>query len=194
MPSSKAKFFPSADVFRAWLEKHHDKDRELVLGFYKKEFARGITHPEALDEALTFGWIDGVVRRLDAKSYSIRFSPRGKSSVWSQVNTRRVEELIRLDRMKPPGMRAFEARDRQKTQQYSYENRPKKLGPPQEKILRASPKAAAFFDAQPPGYRKLMIFWIMEAKKDETRARRLEILIKHSARGARIDLMKPDRG
>src|SRR5262249_43488984 len=152
---------------------------------------RGLTYPEALDAALSFGWIDGVRKRLDAKAYTIRFTPRKRGSVWSMVNIRRAEELIAEGLMKPPGLRAFRERDEQKTRQYSYEREQGKLDPALETALRANRKASSFFDGQPPGYRRTVIFWVMSAKREETRARRLAHLIECSANDCRIDFLKP---
>ncbi|HJZ98268.1 MAG TPA: YdeI/OmpD-associated family protein [Candidatus Solibacter sp.] len=187
----KPTFFETAAEWRAWLAKHHASETELLVGFHKKTTGYGITYQEALDEALAYGWIDGVRKRLDDTAYRIRFTPRKPGSVWSVVNTKRVEELIAQKRMKTPGLRAFEQRDANKTAQYSYEREQSKLDSALEAKLRANAKAAAFFDAQPPGYRKIITHWVMSAKQEETRARRMEKLIEHSAKGARIDFMKP---
>jgi len=184
-------FFKSAADFREWLANHHAAAREVLVGFYKKELGRGITYAEALDEALSFGWIDGVRKRIDAQAYTIRFTPRRPGSIWSAVNIQRVRELISRGLMKPPGLRAFRERDERKARQYSYERGHSRLDPALGANLRANRKAASFFDAQPAGYRKIAVFWVMSAKKDETRARRLAHLIERSAAGARIDLLKP---
>jgi uncharacterized protein YdeI (YjbR/CyaY-like superfamily) len=184
-------FFQSAAEFRRWLTKHHASAEELLVGIYRKESGRGMTYPEALDEALSFGWIDGVRKRFDAESYTIRFTPRKPRSIWSQVNIRRAKELVALGRMKAPGLRAFEQRDERRAKQYSYEREQARFDPALEAMLRANPKAAAFFDAQPPGYRKIATFWVMSAKREETRARRLGQLIERSERGTRIDLLAP---
>lgn len=189
----KATFFASVAEFRAWLGKGHASETELLVGFHRKASGRGITYPEALDEALAFGWIDGVRRRIDDNSYSIRFTPRGPGSVWSAKNVQRVRELIAEGRMQPPGLRAFEQRDEGKTQRLSHEREHSALDAGFDAKLRSNRKAGAFFDAQPPGYRKLMAFWIMSAKKEETRLRRLEQLMERSAKGMRIDLLKPGR-
>jgi uncharacterized protein YdeI (YjbR/CyaY-like superfamily) len=185
----KPSFFDSAKDFRAWLAKHHAAETELLVGFHKKATGRGITYQEALDEALAFGWIDGVRRRVDGEAYTIRFTPRKPGSVWSVVNTKRVEELIAQKRMKPPGLRAFESRDQAKTRQYSYEREQAKFDSALDAMLRADSKAAAFFDAQPPGYRKIVTHWITSAKQEETRARRMARLIEHCVKGVRIDFM-----
>jgi len=187
------RFFKSADDFRTWLRRNHARERELLVGLYKKGLNRGLTYPEALDAALAFGWIDGVRKRLSAEAYTIRFAPRKPGSIWSQVNLKRVEILIAEGRMEAPGLRVFRERDERKTRKYSYERSAATLDPALEASLRANRKAAAFFDAQPPGYRKVATFWIMSAKKEETRVRRLAQLVERSAQGARIDLLSPNR-
>lgn len=189
----KPTFFQSAVDLRAWLDQHHAADRELLVGFYKKESGRGITYPEALDEALSFGWIDGVRKRIDAEAYTIRFTPRKPGSIWSAVNIRRVHELTSQGLMKPSGLRVFQERDERKTRQYSYERDHARLAPALDATLRANRKASSFFDAQPPGYRKVVTHWVMSAKKEETRARRFAVLLERSASGARIDLLAPNR-
>ena len=189
----KPTFFKSAADFRGWLDKHHATARELLVGFYRKELGRGITYPEALDEALSFGWIDGVRKRIDVKAYTIRFTPRKPGSIWSVVNIQRVRELTSRGRMKPSGLRVFRERDEHKTRQYSYERDHTRLDPALDATLRANQKASSFFDAQPPGYRKKVSFWVMSAKKEETRARRLAHFIERSASGTRIDQLNPNR-
>ncbi len=190
----KPAFFKSAADFRGWLDQHHATTRELLIGLYRKESdGGGITYPQALDAALSFGWIDGVRKRIDADAYTIRFTPRKPGSIWSAVNIERVRELTSQGLMQPSGLRAFGERDEQKTRQYSYERERGKLDQALEAALRANRKAASFFDAQPPGYRKTATFWVMSAKREETRARRLAHLIERSASGSRIDLLKPNR-
>jgi uncharacterized protein YdeI (YjbR/CyaY-like superfamily) len=186
-------FFKSAADLRGWLDKHHAAVLELQVGFYKKALGRGITYPEALDEALCFGWIDGVRRGIDEETYTIRFTPRRPRSNWSEVNIRRVQELLSQRRMKPSGVKAFRARDERKAAQYSYERELERLDPALDAALRANRKAATFFDAQPPGYRKTVTIWVMSAKKEETRVRRFARLLERSASGARIDLLNPNR-
>ncbi len=183
-------FFESAEELRGWFEKQHARETELLIGFYKKATGRGITYPQALDEALAFGWIDGVRRRLDDQVYTIRFTPRRPGSIWSVVNTKRVQVLIAEGRMKPPGLRAFHERDAEKTRKYSYEREQASFDAAMDSKLRANRKAASFFDAQPPGYRKLITFWIMSAKKEETRVKRMDLLLERSAAGRRIDLLR----
>jgi uncharacterized protein YdeI (YjbR/CyaY-like superfamily) len=183
----KARFVRSAAELRRWLDAHHADSTELVIGFYKKSSRKtGISYAEALDEALCFGWIDGVRRSVDDERYTIRFTPRKRNSIWSVVNTKRVSELIAEGRMAPPGLAAFERRDPANTHRYSYEQRLSELGPSERKIMRANRNAWDFFQAQPPSYRRVASWWVLSAKKEQTRARRLDALIAHSAKGERI--------
>ena len=145
-----------------------------------------MTWPESVDQALCFGWIDGVRKRIDEESYTIRFTPRREGSIWSRININKVEALTRAGLMKPAGVRAFEGRDPKKSAVYAFENRPRELAPDLEKRFRAHRAAWRFFEAQPPGYKKLMIFWIMSAKREETRDSRLERLIEASEKGNRL--------
>jgi uncharacterized protein YdeI (YjbR/CyaY-like superfamily) len=175
--------FLSAAAFRAWLGRHGEHTSELWVRFHKKDSGRGgITYPEALDEALCFGWIDGVRKRSDAASYMIRFTPRKPNSKWSAVNVRHVARLEAEGRMRPPGLAAFARRDG-KQAGYSFEERPRRLAPAYERRLRAERRAWTFFQEQAPWYRRTSIFWVMSARKDETRERRLATLISCSARG-----------
>jgi len=183
----KPVFFKTPADFRKWLEKHHSTATELLVGFYKKGSGNpSITWPESVDQALCFGWIDGVRKRIDDESYTIRFSPRRSSSIWSAVNIKRATELKSEGLMKPAGLKAFEARKEFRSGIYSYEQRTAELPSPYDKKLRANKKASDFFYAQPPGYRKIMWWWIVSAKLEETRHKRLERLIEESARGKRI--------
>lgn len=185
-------FFRSAAEFRRWLQKHHDLRDELWVGFYKKASGKsGITYPEAVDRALCFGWIDGVRRSIDAISFTNRFSPRTARSTWSLINIRRVGELTKLGMMAPPGLAAFKARDPKRSGKYSFENRPQSLTPAFEKTFRANKEAWAFFASQPPGYRRVAIWFVMSAVKMETRERRLSTLIDDSARRCRLGLLAP---
>ena len=186
-------FFKSAADFRGWLGQHHATEAELLLGFYRRALGRGTTYPEALDEALCFGWIDGVRRRIDAEAYTIRFTPRKPRSNWSAVNIERAGMLISQGLMKPSGLQAFRECDEEKAARYSHERDHGRLDAALDAALRANRNAASFFDAQPPGYRKTVTFWLMSAKKEETRARRLAHLIERSASGTRIDLLNPNR-
>jgi uncharacterized protein YdeI (YjbR/CyaY-like superfamily) len=184
-------FFTSPQEFREWLRAHHDQAQELWIGFYKKGSGKvGITPAEALDEALCFGWIDGVRRRLDDERYVNRYSPRRRGSNWSEINTKRAHELLAEGRMQPAGLKAFAARDAEKSTQYSYEARSRGLADAYEARFRASAGAWAFWEAQPPSYRKTASWWVMSAKKEETRLRRLATLIDDSAHGRRIALLR----
>lgn len=182
------KFFRTPADFRRWLEKNHADVAELWVGFHKKGSGKpSITWPESVDEALSFGWIDGVRRSIDETSYEIRFTPRRPTSIWSAVNTRRAKELIAEGRMAEAGIRAFEKRSDERSGVYSFEQRKEaKLDPALETRFRARAKAWRFFEAQPPGYRRLAAFWVMSAKKEETRLRRLAELITRSANGERL--------
>ncbi len=188
-------FFPTPADFRRWLQAHHRTEQELWVGFYRKGTGRpSLTWPESVDEALCVGWIDGVRKNVDAERYMIRFTPRRKGSIWSAVNTRRMAELIRTRRVRAAGLKAFAARDEKKSRVYSFEQREAAaFDPALEARFRANAAAWAFFQAQPPGYRKTFKFMVMSAKQDATRLRRLDILIAHSEAGRRLDLMKPLR-
>lgn len=187
----KPKFFSTPSEFRKWLEKNHDSASELLVGFHKKDSGKkSVTYAEALDEALCFGWIDGVRKGMNETSYTIRFTPRKPRSIWSNVNVRHVERLKKEGRMHSAGLEAFEKRDPKRTGIYAFETRPQTLSPAYEKKFRQNNKAWKFFEAQPPYYKKLMIFRIMSGKKEETRLRRLEQLIEYSEKGVRLDLMK----
>jgi uncharacterized protein YdeI (YjbR/CyaY-like superfamily) len=184
----KPTYFSGSAEFRAWLERHHDDADELLLGFYKKgSGASGITWREAVDEALCFGWIDSKANRVDAHRYTIRFTPRRKGSNWSAVNIKRVGELKRLGLMQPTGLAAFKARTKDRSGVYSYEQRHKaSLTPAHEKRFRANKKAWAFFQASPPGYRTTAIWWVVSAKRKETRERRLATLMDDSENERKI--------
>lgn len=188
------RFFKSGDDFRRWLAKNNATSAALIVGFYRVATGKGgVTYRDALDAALAYGWIDGIRGTVDAAAYTVRFTPRKKDSYWSAVNTKRFRELQKLRRVAAPGIRAFEARDAKRTREYSSERaQGLALDPACERALRANRAAAAFFDAQPSGYKKGVAYWVMSAKKDETRAKRLAILIGRSARGLRIDPMKPN--
>jgi uncharacterized protein YdeI (YjbR/CyaY-like superfamily) len=183
----KPTFFETPADFRRWLKRNHDKASELLVGFYKKDSGRpSITWPESVDQALSFGWIDGVRKRIDDVSYTIRFTPRKRGSNWSAVNIRRVGELKKLGLMQPGGLKAFEQRTAEKSAIYSYENAPKELPAADEKKFRANKKAWTYFNAQPPSYRRVAIHWVVSAKREETRARRLALLIDDSSQERRL--------
>jgi uncharacterized protein YdeI (YjbR/CyaY-like superfamily) len=183
----KPTFFKTPAEFRKWLAKNHDSKSELLVGFYKKDSGKpSITWPESVDQALCFGWIDGVRRRIDDLSYSIRFSPRRQRSIWSTVNIKRAGELIDLGLMQPPGLKAFEERQEYRSGIYAYEQRTVELPQEYRKRLKKNKAAFQFFEAQPPSYRKAIYWYVVGAKKEETRLKRLNSLIEHSARGRRI--------
>lgn len=175
-------FFPSPSAWRAWLEEHHAEMKELWVGLYKRESGRpSITWPEAVDGALCFGWIDGVRKSVDAISYKIRFTPRKPRSVWSAVNVRRATELSTMGLMHPAGLAAFQKRERKRSEIYSYEQRKDaKLPAAYEKRFRAHKTGWKFFQAQAPWYRRTSCWWIISAKKEETRLKRLAALIEDS--------------
>ncbi len=190
MTGAEPRFFDSGAAFREWLEANHTQARELTVGFFKRGAARiGMTYPEALDEALCFGWIDGVRKSIDDAGYSIRFSPRKPKSIWSEVNIRRAEELSALGRMHPAGLRAFHGRDPERTGLYSFERSQAAFDAALEGRFRANPEAWTFFEKQPAGYRRTSTWWVMSAKKEETRRRRLGVLIAESQQGRRVPLV-----
>ena len=188
-------FFPTPAAFRAWLEEHHETRPELLVGFYKRDSGKpSITWPESVDEALCFGWIDGIRRSLGPEAYSIRFTPRRAASIWSRINVDNVERLTKEGRMRPAGLRAYAARTAARTGVYSFERyKAARLTAAEEKVLRANRKAAAFFDRQPPWYHRVTIHWVTSAKREDTRARRLAELIAKCAAGQRIGLVTPSR-
>lgn len=184
-------FFPTPAHFRRWLERHHASKSELLVGFFKRGSGKpSITWPESVDEALCFGWIDGVRRKLDEESYTIRFTPRKKDSNWSAINIGRVAALREEGRMQAAGLAAFELRREDRSAIYAYENRPVDLDPESEKKLRANRKAWSFWLAQPPWYRRTVSYWVLSAKKEETRERRLAALIADSAEGRVVGPVK----
>jgi uncharacterized protein YdeI (YjbR/CyaY-like superfamily) len=194
--ADRPRFFAIPDHFRAWLEKHHTGAAELWVGFYKRDTGKAsITWPQSVDEALCFGWIDGVRKSLGDESYVIRFTPRRPTGKWSTVNTRRIAELIAQGRVAPAGLAAFARRDAAKSGVYAYEQRyTAKLEPEQERRFRANRKAWSYFESEAPWYRRTVTHWVVSAKREETRERRLATLIDCSARGRRIDgLERPGR-
>ena len=183
----KPRYFETPGSFRQWLERHHDTATELFVGFYKKDSGRpSITWPESVDEALCFGWIDGVRKRIDDESYSIRFTPRRKNSTWSAVNIARVAELSRLGKMQPAGVHAFELRREDKSAIYAYESGERNLAPAYETEFRSHRGAWKWFNEQAPSYRRVALHWVMSAKREETRQRRLATLIDDSKNKRRL--------
>jgi uncharacterized protein YdeI (YjbR/CyaY-like superfamily) len=184
-------FFATPAAWRRWLERHHRATKELWVGFWKRHTGKpSITWPESVDEALCYGWIDGLRRSRDADSYVIRFTPRKPDSHWSLVNVRRVAVLKKERRMRPAGLEVFAARDEKKSGTYSFEQRRSvKLTGAYLKALKADAAAWRFFSAQAPWYRRTAAFYVMSAKKEETRQRRLATVIADSARGRRIGIL-----
>jgi uncharacterized protein YdeI (YjbR/CyaY-like superfamily) len=193
MPATKAdrpeaRYFESAAAFRRWLAANHARSPELLVGFHKRGTGRAsLTWPESVDEALCVGWIDGVRRRVDAERYTIRFTPRRPGSTWSAVNVARAKALVEAGRMRPAGEAAFGARGDDRTALHARERRlAAALDPAKERRLRADPAAREYWEAQPPWYRRTAAHWVTSAKREETRAARLETLVACSARGEEI--------
>jgi len=183
----KPRFFKTPTEFRQWLAAHHADAKELLVGFYKKNSGRAsVTWEESVDQALCFGWIDGVRKRIDDERYTIRFTPRKASSIWSQVNLRRVGELSRLGLMQPAGTNVFATRDQRKTKLYAYENDTQQLDAASERQFKANKKAWTYFQAQAPSYIKVACRWVMNVKQVETKSKRLAILIGDSENGKRL--------
>lgn len=180
-------FFKTPADFRRWLEGNHTLETELLVGFYKRESRRpSITWPESVDEALCFGWIDGVRRSVDESSYTIRFTPRRSTSVWSAINVAKFEQLEREGRMTDAGRAAFARRKENRSGIYSYENRPESLPPAYRRVLDRDKRAAADFDGRTPSYRRTATWWIVSARTEATRLRRLGQLIELHAAGETI--------
>ena len=180
-------FFPDQNDFRLWLGDNHETAAEIIVGFYNiKSGKGGMTWSEAVDQALCFGWIDSVRQKIDDESYCNRFTPRRPNSNWSTVNIKKVEELTANGLMRAAGIAAFEKRREDKTAVYSYENKPTEFPPKHEKVFRKNKKAWKFFNDQPTGYKRLMMYWIMSAKQEKTQLSRLEKLIIASSTEQRI--------
>ena len=186
-PQMRIKYFKSATDFQRWLEKNHATATELWVGFYKKDSGKpSITWPESVDQALCFGWIDGIRKGVDEISYQIRFTPRRRGSIWSAINIKRAKKLVRQKQIRPTGLKAFAERIENKPGIYSYEQRSTELKQPYAKLLQKNKAASNFFNKQPPSYRKMIGWWIISAKKEETRMARLAKLISESAKGKRL--------
>jgi uncharacterized protein YdeI (YjbR/CyaY-like superfamily) len=181
------RFFRSRAQFRAWLAKHHATAPALWVGFWKARSGKGgLTYDEAVEESLCFGWIDGVVNGVDADSYKHRFTPRRRGSIWSAINLAKIEKLKAAGLMAPAGLAAFESRDPKRANLYAFEN-PQALPAEYERRLRARKKAWSHFEAQPPGYRRLMGHWIASAKREETREKRFAQLLAACLEGRRVE-------
>jgi len=185
---TKPRFFAGPAAFRRWLARHHETKSELWVGFHKRATGKpSLTWPESVDEALCFGWIDGIRKRIDDESYTIRFTPRQPTSTWSAVNLRRMEELLAAQRVAPAGRAAYERRSAARSGIYSYEQRAAaRFDATAERRFRAAKRAWAFFQAQAPWYRKTATYWVVSAKREATRERRLAQLIAASAAGRPI--------
>ena len=184
----RPRFFATAEELRDWFEENHATARELLVGFYKRGSGKpSITWAELVDEELCFGWIDGIRKGIDDASYSNRVTPRTARSTWSAINIARAKELIRLGRMRPAGLKAFERRTDDRSAIYSYEQRKAaRLDPAAERRFRTNKKAWTFFQAQAPGYQRTSIWWVISAKREETRQKRLATLIADSQRGLHV--------
>jgi uncharacterized protein YdeI (YjbR/CyaY-like superfamily) len=191
---AEVQVFPSAAAFRRWLEENHASAPVIFVGYYKKGVPkRAMTYDESVGEALCFGWIDGITYRIDDEITATRFTPRRKGSNWSQRNVARVGELLVEGRMHPAGMAAFDARQPERTGVYSYENRPYDLPEPYLARLQMTADAWRFWQAQRPGYRRAATWWVISAKQEATRERRLDTLIEDSAAGRWIKSMQYGR-
>ena len=181
-------FFATPAELREWFEHHHDQADELLVGYWKKHTGRtGVSHTEAIEQALCFGWIDSVGRRIDEDRYQVRFTPRRRGSVWSAVNVATIARLTEQGLMRPAGLAAFEGRRPDRVASYSYEQpADARLDDEQLARLRADDRAWTWFSAQPPAYRRAAVHWVVSARREDTRERRLQQLISDSAAGRRV--------
>jgi len=180
-------FFNNQDEFRSWLEQNHQAETELWVGYYKIETGKpSMTWSQSVDQALCFGWIDGIRQSVDRESYCIRFTPRKKTSKWSTINIAKVEELTRQGLMQPAGLDAFKYCKESNSRVYSFESRSKELPGEFEKAFKANPAAWEFFTSQPPSYKKTVVHWVLSAKQKETRLTRFEKLISESEKQVRL--------
>lgn len=180
-------FFPTQLDFRQWLEENHASESELIVGYYKISSGKpSMTWSESVDQALCFGWIDGVRRTIDAESYCIRFTPRKPNSNWSAVNIKKIEELTAKGLMKPAGITAFEKRKEEKSAIYAYENKPTEFPAEFENIFKQNQMAWEFFEKQPNGYKRTIMYWVLSAKQETTQKSRLEKLIFECENGRRM--------
>lgn len=191
----KPTYFATPGAFRSWLEGNHASASELLVGFYKTSSGKpSITWPESVDEALCFGWIDGVRKSLGELAYTIRFTPRKPTSIWSAINVAKIAALRAANKMRPAGEAAFAKRTAEKTGVYSFERKEAaQLTPAQAARLKANAKASAWFSAQAPWYQRTAVHWVISAKQEATRERRLAELIRDSAAGRRIKTLIPPK-
>jgi uncharacterized protein YdeI (YjbR/CyaY-like superfamily) len=183
----KARFFSSQDDFRSWLEQYHETESELVVGYYKVGTKKpSMTWSESVDQALCFGWIDGVRRSIDDESYSIRFTPRKKNSIWSAINIAKMEKLTQLGRVAPAGLKAYSYKTEQNSYNYSFERALAQLTTAQITLFKSNEQAWEFFNKQAPSYQKVILHWITSAKQEKTQLARLEKLLQASEKGERL--------
>ncbi len=183
----KIKYFVTQSALRKWYEKNFDKEDELWLGFYKKGTGKpSVTWPESVDEALCFGWIDGIRKSIDEERYMIRFTPRRKGSIWSAVNRKKIKELNKAGLVKPSGLTAFKQLDEKRSRIYSFEQGKVQISEQYENQIKANKKAWGYFQNLPPSAKRPSIWYVMSAKREDTREKRLELLIKCSEQGKRI--------
>lgn len=194
-PATPPIYFASPAAFREWLAAHHESAPELWVGYFKRHTGRAsLTWPESVDEALCYGWIDGIRRSVDGDRYVIRFTPRRSTSTWSDVNIRRVAVLTAEGRMTEAGLAAFRRREEARSRAYTYEQPPKALPRAWRDALAADPHALADFRARPPWYRRTAVAWVMSAKREATRQRRFDQLVACAAKGEPIpQLARPAR-
>jgi uncharacterized protein YdeI (YjbR/CyaY-like superfamily) len=182
----KPRFFRTPDELRAWFHANHATATELLLGYYKKTSGKpSVDWPQSVDEALCVGWIDGIRRSVSDECYTIRFTPRKARSIWSAINIKKVAALTKEGRMRPAGLAAYAARQENRSGVYSYEQRPERLTAPYDAMLEKNKTASSYFDAQPASYRRAVIWWVISAKKEETRISRAKMLVGLCARGTR---------
>ncbi len=182
-----ANFFPTQLDFRKWLDKNHQKETELIVSFYKVDSGKpSMTWSQSVDQALCFGWIDGIRRSIDKESYCIRFTPRRPTSIWSSINIKKVEELTAQGLMQPAGLEIYKHRKESKSNVYSFENDTRKLSDKLEKIFKENRVAWDFFTKQAPSYQKMIIYWIMTAKQEKTQLSRLNKAISESEKQKRL--------
>lgn len=189
--SNEATFFESTTEFRNWLDENHDEEEVVWVGYYKVSTGKlSLRWEESVREALCFGWIDGLRKSIDEESYKIRFTPRKSNSHWSKKNVEMVEELIAAGKMKSAGLEAYENRDKQNTGTASYEREDVELKEEYKKQLKANKRAWDFFQELAPGYTKTSVHWVMSAKREDTRQRRLKVLIESCEKEQKIPLLR----
>jgi uncharacterized protein YdeI (YjbR/CyaY-like superfamily) len=187
-----ARYFSSPAAFRAWLQKNHGRAKELLVGFHKAHTGRPtMTWSQSVDEALCFGWIDGVRRGVDAERYTIRFTPRKPTSIWSAINIAKVEALEAAGKMTDAGRAAFAKRAQGHVGVYAHENRPHELPPEFRERMDSNPTAAAHFDSRAPSYRRSAVWWVISAKQQTTRERRIAALVGFHAKGELLPQFRP---